>query len=188
MYLSPRIRDDAFASPRYVMRHRDVILHCRYSTVDNLLRTVITSIIVGIYDCPVCLRYSLHSLTLLWQAGLMFIPCNFARFSIFKSTRFDIFFHLLCGFCVRRRGRSWLRVSIWWFPERRQLGATPCNLLTTPLACFFMRHKWNANAIEMMLKSTSTRSWQNFLGFSKKRMKKGKCRWFAALNHAPEED
>jgi hypothetical protein len=136
MYLSTRMRDDVFALPRYVMRHRDVILHCRYSTVDNLLRTVITSIIVGIYDCPVCLRYSFHSLTSLWQAGLMFIPCYFARFSIFKSTRFVIFFHLRYGFCVRRRDRSWLQVSFWWFPERRQLGATPCNLLTIPLACF----------------------------------------------------
>jgi len=45
-----------------MMRHRDVILHCRYSTVDNILRTVITSIFVGIYDCPVCLRHLFLSL------------------------------------------------------------------------------------------------------------------------------
>lgn len=45
-----------------MMRHRDVILHCRYSTVDNILRTVITSIFVGIYDCPVCLLHLFLSL------------------------------------------------------------------------------------------------------------------------------
>jgi len=72
-----------------MMRHRDVILHCRYSTVDNILRTVITSIFVGIYDCPVCLRHLFLSLHYIGGKKLCLIPCVFTLgFTKFKSGMF----------------------------------------------------------------------------------------------------
>jgi len=72
-----------------MMRHRDVILHCRYSTVDNILRTVITSIFVGIYDCPVCLRHLFLSLHYIGGKKRCLIPCVLTLgFTKFKSGMF----------------------------------------------------------------------------------------------------
>merc|ERR1711881_814143 len=143
------------------------------STVDKILRTVITSIFVGICGCPIRIQ-----LIALHKYGLqedMLISCIFI--AIFKHRtvkshgRFFNFLLFLTCFCSRSgiQFRTYLlsverlKDVVWAQPF-----CSPGNI--SPFL-FFKRYRRLAFAIEMMPKSTSTRFRYNFISEKKRKRK-----------------